>query len=345
MRGIAAWLGIALLLGIVSAPAAAADDSVVCRITDKRLTEISGLAYSPRFDGIIWTHNDSGGGPKLYALDAATCEMVAVLTMRGVPAKDIEAIAAGVNVMGERVLWVADIGDNTAARGTVSIYEVREPRTLRSASVAATRYALRYSTPQDAEALMADPAIDQLWLISKGLLGGSVFEVPRPLWPRGVTSVRKVGEELGFVTDAAMSPDGSRYAVRDYTDVRIYRGEPPGKLIADLSLPEQVQGEALTWTPDGRALLVASESDDRLLRVELPQEAWMRSALPDSITQPVVDEVAETSPVNTVVVPADGVGTLAVVALAAGAAVFVIACLVVVVIVVASRRRQGEHAG
>ncbi|MFM9048721.1 MAG: hypothetical protein ACKOMX_01565 [Actinomycetota bacterium] len=342
MRQMALLMSAMALVGVCAAPAASANDSVVCRIADERLTEISGLAYSPTFDGIIWTHNDSGGGPKLYALDSGTCETVAVLTLRGLPAKDFEAMAAGVNVMGERVLWVADIGDNTASRATVSIYEVREPKTLRSSIVNATRYAVRYSTPQDAEALVADPGIDQLWIISKGLLGGSVFELPRPLWPRGVTSLRKIGEERGFVTDAAMAPDGSRYAVRDYTNVRIYRGQPPGKLIADLVLPEQVQGEALTWTPDGRALLVASESDDRLLRVDLPQDAWMRSALPDSPQQPVAAESAAGSPVNAAVVPADRVGTLAVIALAVGAGVFVIACLVVA-IAAAVRRRREEH--
>ncbi len=34
-------------------------------------------------------------------------------------------------------------------------------------------------------------------------------------------------------------------------------------------LPLQLQGEAMTWTQDGAALLVAGERDDRLLRVEL----------------------------------------------------------------------------
>ena len=341
MRWGAMLMCAAALLPLAGAPHALADDTELCRISDKRLTEISGLAYSPTHEGIIWTHNDSGGGPKLYALDANSCQTLAVLTLRGVPAKDIEAMAAGVNVLGERVLWVADIGDNTAARSTVSIYEVREPRELRSTTVNVTRYALKYSTPQDAEALMADPRVDQLWIVSKGLLGGSVFAVPRPMWPRGVTSVRKVGEEAGFVTDAAMAPDGTRYAVRDYREARIYRGQPPGELITSVELPAQVQGEAVTWTPDGRALIVASESDDRLLRVDLPPETWMKSASVDESTAPEPAETVETNVVNAAVVPADRMGTLAVVALAAGGGVFVLACLVVV-IVLAVRRRPGD---
>lgn len=333
-----AWLiGLVVVAGL-SAPAAQADDSVVCRISDDRLTEISGLAFSPTREGILWTHNDSGDAARLYGLDTTTCETVAVLTLRGIAAKDIEAMAAGVNVKGERVLWVADIGDNTGVRRSVSIYEVREPRSLGNATVNATRYSLKYSTPQDAEGLIADPRIDQLWIVSKGLLGGSVFAVPRPLWPRGVTSVRKVGEESGFVTDAAMAPDGSRYAVRDYREVRVYRGKPPGTLVTRLTLPEQVQGEAMTWTPDGRALIVAGESDDRILRVELPPEAWMKSVQPAPTNAPSPQASPKTSPVNAAVGPADRVGTLAVIALAAGGAVFAIACLIVAGVMLVRRR-------
>jgi hypothetical protein len=39
-----------------------------------------------------------------------------------------------------------------------------------------------------------------------------------------------------------------------------------------IDLPVQPQGEAITWTSDGRALLIASERDDRLIRVEVPNE-------------------------------------------------------------------------
>ena len=49
-------------------------------------------------------------------------------------------------------------------------------------------------------------------------------------------------------------------------------GLPPGSDPQTVYLPLQLQGEAMTWTQDGTALLVAGERDDRLLRVELPAE-------------------------------------------------------------------------
>ena len=329
----------ALLFLLLPAASAQAEDSELCRLSDKRLQEISGLAYSQLYDDIVWTHNDSGGGPRLYAIDTRTCETVAVLTMRGVPARDMEAIASGVNAIGERVLWVGDIGDNTASRSTVSIYEVREPRQLVSQRVTPKRYEVRYSQPQDAEALIADPETDQLWIISKGVLGGSVWEVPGPLWPGTVPGLRKIGEEEGFVTDAAMAPDGSRYAVRDYSEVRIYKGRPAGELITRMPLPDQVQGEAVTWTPDGRALLIASESDARLIRVELPQEAWMRSAQPPADGSAADADPPPGNPLNAAVGPVDRLGTLAVIALIAGGSVFFLASVIVVIAVLVRGRR------
>lgn len=341
MRRIVAAAAAAVLLALLPAAAAHADDTVLCSMPDKRLQEISGLAYSQLHEDIVWTHNDSGGGPRLYAIDTRTCDTVAVLTMDGVPARDMEAIASGVNVRGEKVLWVGDIGDNTASRTSVSLYEVREPRTLVSQRVRPVRYEVRYSTPQDAEALIADPATDRLWIISKGLLGGSVFEVPRPLWPGKAVGLRKVGDEQGFVTDAAMSPDGTRYAVRDYAEVRIYRGKPAGALIARLPLPDQVQGEAVTWTPDGTALLIASESDSRLIRVELPQEAWMRSAQPRDAQDggAAGTDAGPTEQVNSAIGPVERLGSLAELALVLGGLVFLTASAVVVIVVVLRGRR------
>lgn len=64
-------------------------------------------------------------------------------------------------------------------------------------------------------------------------------------------------------------------------------GTPPGGSPAVIALPAQPQGEAVTWTPDGDALLVASERDDRLMRVPVPRApgvetvaatAWWRRA-------------------------------------------------------------------
>ena len=86
---------LALLAASQTAPPAARQ---IAHLEEAAVKESSGIVASHQNPGLYWTHNDSGGGPKLYALDADTCETVAVLSLRGVPAKDIEAIAAGVDL-------------------------------------------------------------------------------------------------------------------------------------------------------------------------------------------------------------------------------------------------------
>jgi Tol biopolymer transport system component len=88
-----------------------------------------------------------------------------------------------------------------------------------------------------------------------------------------VNIARKIRQEGGLVTDGAVLTDGRRYVLRDYDDAYVYAGLPPGRLIATVPLPFQLQGEAITWSPDGRSLLIASERDKRLLRVTLPISA------------------------------------------------------------------------
>ena len=68
-------LGIASLL---AGPALAEDDvTEVCRFSDPRFTEISGMTYSQRHADVLYLHNDSSGGPLLFAVDATTCDRLA----------------------------------------------------------------------------------------------------------------------------------------------------------------------------------------------------------------------------------------------------------------------------
>lgn len=260
---------------MVSAPSAqAASPSVVCRFPDKRFTEISGMATSIRHPGVIYLHNDSGDGPFIYAVDSSTCATVATLAVRGIDPRDAEAIATGRDALGRPVIWFADIGDNLDSWPYVRIHAIREPKLLTDKSVNAVSYRVTYGDmPHNAETLLANPARPELWILTKQLAHGSLYRLPAPLRTGVVNIARKVRREGGLVTDGAVSPDGRRYVVRDYDDAYVYAGLPPGRLIAKVPLPFQLQGEAITWAPDGRSLLITSERDRRLLRVTLPISA------------------------------------------------------------------------
>lgn len=349
--GMCAALAVSAVALIAPAAIARAEVTELCRFDGDRLAEISGLAYSAQHDGIVWAHNDSGGGARLYALDIDSCEIRAVLRVRGIEAQDPEAIAMGAGPTGAPVLWWGDVGDNTSQRRFIEIHAIPEPPDLRSATVDATTYRVRLEERQDSEALLADG--DQLWLIGKGLLGGTVWALPQPLPPGEEVRARAVGTEEALVTDAAMRPGGG-YAVRDYSEVRIYSGTPPGTLESRMPLPEQVQGEAMTWTPDGTSVIIASEGDDRLLLVPVGAPEGDPSTSPDpaatneaaapqdsgSAAQPPQESpLPSPTAVADALEPVDRVGTLAVLALAIGAGVFIISAAAVA-IAVRLRSRQ-----
>ena len=333
----------------------ATEAETVCTIRDTGLKEISGIAYSGLHDEVLWVHNDSGGGPRIYALDSDTCTVVATLRITGIEARDFEAMGVGMDERGRSVIWVADIGDNTAERRRVYLHQIVEPSDLVDQKVSAETFAVRYETPADAEAIIVDDTA--VWIITKGLAAGTVLQLPLPLSTKDTNRTESVGIEEGLVTDAAMDPLGDRYVVRDYTEARIYSGTPPGTLLTRLPLPDQVQGEAVTWAPDGSALIIASENDDRILRVSLPAEATPptpprppESAEPPAATadpapteqgQPTDDSVPPTQTTASAVLdPAEQLGSLSLIALAVSGGVFLVATIGVIGYVLVRDRRR-----
>ena len=277
MRRTASRVLVALLVAVpasAAVPAYAADDAeVICRITDERLAEISGITWSAMHDGVWWVHADSGNGPYIYALDGATCDVLARVRVSNIDARDVEAIGTGVDPQGREVLWLADIGDNRDSWPEVRLHAILEPDRLVDQQVRATTYRFTYpDQPHNAEAILVSPTSPEVWVVTKQLARGAVYRVP--LSASGVATAKRVGEVGGLVTDAAMAPDGSRYVFRDYFAAKILDAPVSAaslKAGTPLALPDQPQGEAISFTRDGRALVVASEGDDRLLRV--PVEA------------------------------------------------------------------------
>ena len=265
----AIWIQVAALTALW-APSASAQTTVVCTFRDSRFTEISGLATSIQHPHTIWMHNDSSGGPFIYAVDSQTCATRATIKITGAKARDFESIATGRDKQGRSVIWLGDIGDNRDNWPSVEILRIREPINLVSQTVAAKKYRFTYrDRPHNAEALLADPFKPRLWVVTKQLAHGSLYALPDPLRPQVLNIASKIRVEGGLITDGAISPDGTKYVLRDYVNAVVYSGLPPGREIARIALPYQFQGEAITWSADSRSLLIASERDDRLLKVNV----------------------------------------------------------------------------
>ena len=93
------------------------------------LAESSGLAVSRTQPGVYWSHNDSGDGPNLYAIDASG-RLLATFQIGGAEARDWEDMASG-PCIGDLApagaaappvcLYLADIGDNDRVRQWLTV--------------------------------------------------------------------------------------------------------------------------------------------------------------------------------------------------------------------------------
>ena len=279
-----AILAVAIMTALaVAAPASAQKElpwTEVCRFDDRRLTEISGMATSLIHDNVVWVHNDSSDAARLYALDLQTCDTVSELRLRGVQARDFEGLASTRNARGRAALWVGDIGDNRDSWPFVTLHRVWEPKTLGTRSRRVKSWDFTYpDRPHNAETLMVSGR--SVWVATWQLATGGVYSVPLR---RTVASAERLDDVGPLTTDGSIHPDERGYVLRDYLDVHFYVGLPPGRKVATFALPRQVQGEAITWTSDGTGLLIASEEDDRLLRVDPPW--WVLAAMrpPDHLS-------------------------------------------------------------
>jgi hypothetical protein len=293
LRAARSALGMILAGGLLVVPASGADAAsgravVDRRITDARITESSGLTPSLLHPGVVWTHNDSGNPPRIYAIGTHG-RTAATLTLRGEPDIDWEAITslrgpAGGIAPGAALIAVGDIGDNRAVRPSVRVAIVREPAILRTTSITPIRdLRLRYpGGPRDAETLLSDPRTGQLYVVSKALFGSTLYSVPLSVWPGGgdgtsrLATMTKVADlSASFVTDGAFLPDG-RILLRGYGAAYVI--ERPDAVhtrrldtLASMSLPSQEQGESIAVTEGGRRALIGSEGRrSPVLRITVP---------------------------------------------------------------------------
>jgi hypothetical protein len=265
----------AVLLGWSAAHPAAAE-TVEFAITDSRITESSGLATDAE-NQRYWTVNDSGDEGVAYALDADG-EVDGTLEFRVEPV-DVEAVA-----FHEGRLYVADIGDNRERREFVTVYFFDDAAPA-DQPVVYKAYDFSFPDgPHDAETLLVD-GDDRLFIVTKGAEGG-IYAAPTSPQRQGVNELERVGDAPPYVTDGTVLPDG-KLALRTYASVEVV--DPATfEVTARAATPVQKQGESITATFDGDALLIGSEGKrSTVLRVDVPTsmgEVPTTSAEPPSTT-------------------------------------------------------------
>ncbi len=228
----------------------------VGEVADPALNELSGLAVSQLNPGILWTHEDSGGAPELYALDT-TGATVATLQLEGVENEDWEDLAIG--PCGDAwCLVVGDIGTLGTSRSEFALLVVEEPLLDGTATLSATPEVRPFTypgDPEDAEALVLEADGTAVIVTKRENATAGVYRLPA-----GATVLEWVseiatgayGEDLAArVTAADLWHDPARLLVRTY--FHLYEFD-----VADLAAPIgpttldyafELQGEAVAYDP------------------------------------------------------------------------------------------------
>ncbi|MGY1834534.1 hypothetical protein ACI79P_05415 [Blastococcus sp. SYSU DS0510] len=301
------------------APPAPAPE-VRCSITDPRLAELSGLVVVGEQ---MLALTDGGDQVAVHGLDSS-CAVVDVQTGAADPF-DPEDLG----VASDGSVWVADIGDNGGVRPTVALHVLWPDGT-------AALHRMTYPDgAHDAEALLLAPD-GTPYLVTKEVLGSSgVYRPAGALVDGGVVPLERVGTvnitltgtpggPVGragqlLITGGAVAVDGSALALRTYTDAYVWPlagSDIVGALAREptrVALPESPQGEAISFTADSRALVVASEGLPSPVTVVPVPAGAASTAPPDAVPLPSFAELtrSDRSPIAAALIAA-GVATIAV---------------------------------
>ncbi|MCK5827663.1 hypothetical protein KAH43_03975 [Candidatus Bipolaricaulota bacterium] len=246
--------------------------SRIATIADIQLSEISGLVASRSQPGILWLHNDSGDEAAVYAIDVQG-RTVAEVRLIGIEAVDCEDIAFGPGPSEGDYLYLADIGDNGAARETIRVYrfpepqiEIREDGQMAQMSVECDVIEAAYpDAPRDAETLLVDPITGDIIIVSKDFIRARVYRLPAAL--DGVGTLEFLTEvPWGFMTGGDISPGGASILLRGYWHAEIWARSPVGDWWAALASPGcpmplalEPQGEAIGFSIDEDGYFTISE--------------------------------------------------------------------------------------
>jgi hypothetical protein len=260
----------------------------------KDLKESSGVAVSRTHDSILWSHNDSGDDPDIYATNLQG-DQLGRFRVRRARDGDWEDISLGPcpdpDMPGD-CLYIADTGDNDGRRTSVNLYIVPEPqppenrRKRRRDTRRARRVKLRYPRGRpDVEAMAVGPE-GHVLLVSKGRRGPiMLYHIPAEKLSEDSVLVRFAGtlsmpstRQLGrLVTGAAISPSGRRAVIRTHWELFFYTRTEDGRLIADgppcfLGAIEP-QGEAVDFLDEENLVLLSETLSGRpgtIYRVACP---------------------------------------------------------------------------
>lgn len=262
------------------------------KIIPPELSETSGLFIST--DNLFFVHNDSGDTSRFFAIDAQG-KLVSTLYFKGDPSKkhlgvtDCEDMAGGPGpVKNKSYIYLGDIGDNGGNRPYVTVYRFPVPNKFSTRmEIESEAVNLKYPNgPQDAETLMIDPILKELIILSKRQDTVGIYSASLLFKNRDTVTMKKQGSLFlagkglaKYVVSGDISRDGQQIIIKTYTGVYYWlrNGKEPisqtlRRMPAKLPYILEPQGEAIGFTPDGKAYYCISEGKNAVIyRYTIPK--------------------------------------------------------------------------
>jgi hypothetical protein len=256
----------------------------------RELVENSAAAMSARQPGVLFTINDSGNDPLLFAVDTTGADR-GVWRVLGASNVDWEATSLGpcgpqpAGGAASSCVYIGDTGENPGRQPSRAIYRVVEPAATGGRSEVKAEV-LRYTYPDqrhDVEAMYVAPNGDIVLITKRPLMTTAghlrpalVFRVPASAWGTSDRIVAQLADSLPIVpgsvpfrviTDASLAPDARHVAVRTYAQVYIFATDAVtgavnhaiAPSVCDLMSLGEPQGEGVTWANARGRLVFTSE--------------------------------------------------------------------------------------
>jgi hypothetical protein len=256
-------------------------------VTSEEIVEASGLGVSHVNPGVLWTHNDSGDTPRLFAV-ADDGRLLGTWTLDG-PSRDWEDMSLGWDdTLGTDAVYIGDVGDNAEKREEIHVLVFPEPvvdtGVTEPVEVTVTDFStvtLTYPDgPLNSESVLLDPLTGDLVIVTKSY--GGISQVFRKAPPHidGTTTELEWVADVAFgegdlpggtaTTAGSFSPYGDRLIIRTYSHAYMWHRDAGQSLAqvfegvaCDVNAPSERQGEAIDFSMDGRGYITLSEGEEQ----------------------------------------------------------------------------------
>lgn len=237
-------------------------------IVNSLVNEASGIADSQKNPGFLWVQEDSNT-PAQITLITHKGEFVKHIPIKGIANRDWEDMIIAKGPKPDiNYIYIAETGDNNAQYKQYAFHRFPEPAA--NATEISTVETIPFQYPDgshDAEAFLADPLNNDLYIITKREKQSLIYLLKAPYSLERTNTLTLVGElPYNFVVSAGVTADQKGIAIKTYDRIYYYQrnqnetlkqvlAKNPGQLNY---LPE-IQGEAFCFTNNNLGYYTLSE--------------------------------------------------------------------------------------